>query len=71
MAGSGNLDQRSLRKDLEVNVLLGEKRSLLDLERQFRKDMTDSSEITLQDMVHRPLWLRFLSWFFFRFRAWF
>jgi cardiolipin synthase len=71
MAGSGNLDQRSLRKDLEVNVLLWEKRSLLALERQFRKDMTDSSEITLQDMVHRPLWLRFLSWFFFRFRAWF
>ncbi len=71
MVGSSNLDQRSLRKDLEINVVPQDRRSIRTLERQYSRDLLDCQEITLKDMVHRPLWLRFLSWLFYRFRFWF
>ena len=71
LVGSSNLDSRSLRKDLEVNIMPQEKKSIKILEKQFRKDMSESQEVILSDIRDRPLWSRFLSWIFFRFRAWF
>jgi cardiolipin synthase len=71
MVGSGNLDYRSLRKDLEVNVIPQEKKTLRGLEREFEKDLFDCREIGLKELQQRPLLSRMLSAVFFRFRYWF
>jgi len=71
LVGSSNLDYRSLRKDLEINVIPKDPKSIRILERQFRKDEIGSREITLEDLGNYPLWQRLFSWFFFRFRFWF
>jgi cardiolipin synthase len=71
LIGSGNLNQRSLRQDLEVNVVLQERRSLEDWQAQWTRDLRRCREITLQDLASRPLWDRVLSALFFHFRYWF
>jgi cardiolipin synthase len=71
MVGSSNLDYRSLRKDLEINVLPQDPKSIQVLERQYRRDLLDCQEITLADMGQRSWWQKFLSWLFYRFRFWF
>jgi len=71
LVGSSNLDYRSLRKDLEVNVILQEKKSLQDLERQFDKDLSHCEEIRFENLKQRSLWSRMLSTVFFHFRYWF
>lgn len=69
--GSSNINYRSLRQDLELNVVLQEKESLKALDRQFRKDLLNCREIKLGELKERPFWNRMLSWFFFQFRYWF
>ena len=71
MVGSSNLDYRSLRKDLEVNVVPQEKKSLQYLTQQFEKDLVHCREIGLAELKQRPLWGRMLSSIFFHFRYWF
>ncbi len=71
LVGSSNLDYRSLRMDLEVNVLPQSERTKKKLEDRFRKDLSLSKEVTAQMVRQRPLSIRFLSWLFFRFRFWF
>jgi cardiolipin synthase len=71
LVGSSNLDYRSLRKDLEINIIPREKKSIRALERQFQQDELQSREVTLTDLKRYPFWTRILSWFFFRFRYWF
>ncbi len=71
LVGSSNLDYRSLRKDLEVNVIPQEKKSLLNLELRFEKDQAHCREINLAELKQRPLWSKILSAIFFRFRYWF
>ncbi|HEY5037898.1 MAG TPA: phospholipase D-like domain-containing protein, partial [bacterium] len=71
LVGSSNLDSRSLRKDLEVNVIPQEKKSLRMLERQYQLDLRQSREIRWEEMRQRPWWARFLSAVFFKFRYWF
>lgn len=71
LVGSSNLDYRSLRKDLEVNVIPGEKKSLRELEGAFEKDVAHCREVTLSHLKSRPLWSRLLSALFFQFRYWF
>ncbi len=70
LVGSSNLDHRSLRKDLEVNVIPQSAGSLRALRRQFQGDQLKSREVTLQEIQNRPLWSRALSWVFFQFRYW-
>jgi cardiolipin synthase len=71
LVGSSNLNQRSLRKDLEVNVVLQQDKSKRAVEKQFVLDGRQSREVTLAVFKRRPFWIRTLSWFFFRFRFWF
>ena len=71
LVGSSNLDYRSLRKDLEINVIPQDPKSIRILERQFQKDQLQSREIKREDLENYPLWQRLFSWFFFRFRYWF
>ncbi len=71
LVGSSNLNQRSLRRDLEVNVVLQQEKSRRAVEGQFILDGRQSREVTLAHFNQRPFWIRWLSWFFFRFRFWF
>lgn|ERR1035438_8966573 len=71
LVGSSNLDHRSLRKDLEVNVIARKRKSILDLERKFVQDLSRCLEIGLEDLKRRPYWNRMLSAVFFHFRYWF
>ncbi len=71
LIGSSNLDSRSLRKDLEVNVIPQERKSIEQLDRQFQADLVQSREVFLEELRQRPLGSRLLSWFFLRFRSWF
>ena len=71
LVGSSNLNQRSLRRDLEVNVVLQREKAREAVERQFLLDERHSQEVTLPHFNQRPFWIRWLSWFFFRFRFWF
>jgi cardiolipin synthase A/B len=71
MVGSSNLDQRSLRKDLEINVMPQDPKSRKLLEGQFQLDLGQSQEVTLAGLKKYPWRLMFLSWIFFRFRSWF
>jgi cardiolipin synthase len=71
LVGSSNLDQRSLRKDLEINVVPRDPETLRALERQFKLDLRQSGEVTLADMKRKSVLARVLSWMFFRFRYWF
>ena len=71
LAGSANLDYRSLRKDLEVNVILLKDKSVRAIERQFPKDAAHCREVSLEDMRRRPWLSRILSAVFFHFRYWF
>ncbi len=71
LVGSGNLNQRSLRRDLEVNVVLQKETSKRAVTRQFIRDILKSREVTLAVFRQGPFLIRWLSWFFFRFRFWF
>jgi cardiolipin synthase len=70
LVGSSNLDHRSLRKDLEVNVLLQKVRTKAVWQGQWEKDLRHCREVTLQDLAERPLWSRVLSALFYHFRYW-
>jgi cardiolipin synthase len=71
LVGSSNLNYRSLRMDLEVNILPQAEGSKKALEGQFKKDLAHSKELTAEMVRRRPMSVRLLSWLFFRFRFWF
>jgi cardiolipin synthase len=71
LVGSSNLDYRSLRKDLEINVVPQEDKTKKTLEAQFERDVAASKEVLLTDVNQRSRWIRFWGWFFYRFRFWF
>ncbi|HVZ81576.1 MAG TPA: phosphatidylserine/phosphatidylglycerophosphate/cardiolipin synthase family protein [bacterium] len=71
LVGSSNLDHRSLRKDLEVNVILQERHSRAEWRAQWAKDLKACREVTRKDLEARSLWARALSALFFHFRYWF
>lgn len=70
LVGSGNLDQRSLRKDLEINVFPQEGRSRRSLEARFQQDLVESREVTAADLKRYPLWMHFFSRLLSPFRDW-
>jgi len=71
LVGSSNLDQRSLRKDLEVNVIPQSPQTRKALEKRYLDDELLSREITKEDLLKRTWWERLFSWWFFQFRSWF
>lgn len=70
MVGSSNLNNRSLRMDLEVNVILQKRASLRALESLMREDESNAREVTLEEFARRPVWEAALSALFIRFRYW-
>lgn len=66
--GSSNLDRRSFRKNLEMNVAVLDQDFGEEIESVFLKDLKKSQEITLSDFQRRSLHLFMLEWLFYRFR---
>lgn len=56
--GTSNLNTRSLFHDLEIDVVLREKKSLESFMAQFEKDCEQSEEVTLGRGPHRSWWVR-------------
>ena len=70
LVGSSNFNHRSFLFDLEVDVVVQKPASRRALERQYALDFKESREIFPADLRLRPLWARWLTWLFFRFRHW-
>ena len=61
MVGSANSDNRSMRLNFELNVLVQAPAAARELESMLGEDFTGSREITLLDFTHRPLRRRLLE----------
>lgn len=70
LVGSSNVNHRSFLFDLEVDVVVQERKSLKALEQQFGADLRDCREVHLSDFEIDSLWVRSLSLFFNLFRHW-
>ncbi|MCG8687744.1 MAG: phospholipase D-like domain-containing protein, partial [Desulfobacterales bacterium] len=55
--GSANMDFRSLETNFEVNALIYDDKTALELEQQFMQDLKQSQEVNLKDWRKRH-WLR-------------
>lgn len=61
MVGSANSDNRSMRLNFELNVLVQAPKAARELEAMLGDDFAASREITLLDFMHRPLRRRLLE----------
>lgn len=66
--GSSNLDRRSFRKNLEMNVAILDQEFGEEMESMFLRDIEKSKEILLGEFQRRSLHLFLLEWLFYRFR---
>jgi cardiolipin synthase len=68
--GSSNLDNQSLRKNLEVNAIVEHRGFAAAMERMFKEDLLCCEEIRLDHWQKRPLWERAASWTAYLARDW-
>jgi cardiolipin synthase len=68
--GSFNLDRRSLRYNLEVNVASTQPDFVRAVEASIRRDLAASEEIQPERWARRSWWSRLVSWWFYLFRRW-
>ncbi|MEO7328027.1 MAG: cardiolipin synthase ClsB [Minicystis sp.] len=68
--GSSNLDQQSLRNNLEINVMIDDKGFAAALTAMFNEDLDHCDEIVHARWRERPPWSRALSWGAYLFRRW-
>jgi cardiolipin synthase len=68
--GSSNLDQQSLRQNLEVNAIVRHAAFAEALERMFMADLGSCREINAERWQHRPAWLKAASWGAYLFKRW-
>jgi cardiolipin synthase len=68
LIGSGNLDPRSFRLNLELNLAIHHPGVAAELRRIFEKYQGDSVEILAQTWARRPWWRRAYEWFAYQFR---
>lgn len=57
--GTANIDVRSFKLNFEVNAFIYDKEIAEKLDDAFKKDVTLSKELTLEDYNQRPKWIRF------------
>ncbi len=69
--GSSNLDRRSFRKNLEVNVVVLDEKFGMQMESVFMDDLAESSEVILKDFGRRGVSEFLLEWLCYRFRNFF
>lgn len=60
--GSSNLNHRSLRHDLEVDVNVRLDATKLQIEQQFLTDLEQSKEISINNYWQRPVYQRVVGW---------
>lgn len=68
--GTSNLNHRSLLHDLEVDIVLSKEVSCTQVIRSFQSDLTESRELTIEELKNRPWWEKLLGQFFLLFKAW-
>ncbi|MBP9673818.1 MAG: phosphatidylserine/phosphatidylglycerophosphate/cardiolipin synthase family protein [Bacteriovoracaceae bacterium] len=70
MVGSSNLNHRSFNHDLEVDIVLREEQSKLDLQAFYDEIQKGSQEIKKEDMQKLPLFKMIFGRFFLLFKFW-
>ncbi len=68
--GSSNLDQQSLRLNMEANAIVEDPRFARAIETMFHEDLEHCEEITAENWHQRPWWERVVSWVAYLFRDW-
>jgi cardiolipin synthase A/B len=68
--GSSNLDQQSLRLNMEANAIIVDPHFAGAMEALFWEDLPYCEEITAENWHNRPLWERIISWIAYLFRDW-
>ncbi len=66
--GTFNMDARSLRSNLEVNVAVSDEGFAAFMEQSFERDLEDSREVDAHEFLFRPLGDRLLELILYRFR---
>lgn len=66
--GSSNLDRRSFRKNLEMNVAVLDQEFGAEMESMFHRDLEKCSEVIPAEFHRRSFYLFMLEWLFYRFR---
>jgi cardiolipin synthase A/B len=66
--GSANLDAQSLKRSLELNVVIEDAAFAAEMERMFQEDLEHCHEIRLEDWKSWPYWKRAVAWVFYLFR---
>lgn len=61
--GSANMDSRSLRYDYEVNTVIFNKETTMELIDMFEKDKQSSTVLTREVWKKKGTWKRFVAWF--------
>jgi cardiolipin synthase len=68
--GSSNLDNLSLRQNLEVNAVIEDRRFASAMERLFDEDLRQCVKVTREALDERSLFERLLSWVAYQVRRW-
>jgi cardiolipin synthase A/B len=68
--GSSNLDQQSLRLNMEANAIITDSRFAKAMAAMFHEDLPHCEEITAEGWHKRPIWERATSWAAYLFRDW-
>jgi len=68
--GSANLDPRSFRLNLELNLLVRQPEIVAEARARFEAQLPLSKEREAAAWIKRPVWARIWSWFAYQFRWW-
>lgn len=68
--GTYNLDRRSLVHNLEIGLVILDRRIGSELQERFEEDLSICREITLEEWQKRSAWEKALEWLFYQFRYW-
>lgn len=70
LVGSYNLDNQSLRKNLEVAIAVVNEKIGMQMSNLFRDDLSQCEVVTLDKWKNRSLWQKVIQWVSYRFRRW-
>ena len=68
--GSYNLDRRSLLHNLEVSLVIIDRKLGDTMHEQFDKDVAHCREITPVEWQKRSIWEKAIEWMFYQVRYW-
>jgi cardiolipin synthase len=68
--GSYNLDRRSLLHNLEVALVIADRKIGYDLEKQLEADVVACKEILPEEWKRRSAWEKAMEWLFYQIRYW-